>query len=269
MDVSHLFRAALFSALFCSLCFAQSGCASYDPAKREVSRKSNDGFIDYTLKRINSADVDYGKSLDQNRKLLLEETIENGYFWSNLIALALLACLFLIIVWQHQNHTRCEWITAEILVQQEHALARANEQLSDVTSKNHNLVNSLTSARETAIRSLSNSILQSEDSERPMGLARVPRQQPAPSKTAVSKTTGDRNASSTPVAQPGNQIALFTPDVDLMMTVNSLKQQLARAEEQNTLLQRRIAATVREVDSKPKHRRANGDQSDLKSPTMA
>jgi len=112
MDVSQIFRAAFFSTLFCSLCFAQSGRTNYDPAKQQVARKSNDGFIGYTLKRINPPDIDYGKSLDHSRKVLLEETIENGYFW-NLTALVLLACLFLIVVWQHQNHTRREWITAE------------------------------------------------------------------------------------------------------------------------------------------------------------
>jgi len=54
-----------------------------------------------------------------------------------------------------------------------------------------------------------------------------------------------------------------------MMTVNSLKQQLAHSEEQNSLLQRRIAATGRDVESQPKRRPANGDQSGQKPPTMA
>ena len=42
----------------------------------------------FTLKRINPADKDYGQCLDEGRKILLEETMRNGYFWSNLVALA-------------------------------------------------------------------------------------------------------------------------------------------------------------------------------------
>ena len=52
------------------------------------------------------------------------------------------------------------------------------------------------------------------------------------------------------VTENGSQITLFTPEVDLMMTVNSLKQQLAHSEEKNTVLQRRIASASRNRESK-------------------
>jgi hypothetical protein len=41
------------------------------------------GFIDfdYTLKRINPSDIDYGKRLDERRRLVLEETVEAASRW--------------------------------------------------------------------------------------------------------------------------------------------------------------------------------------------
>ena len=85
--------------------------------------------------------------------MLLEETIRNGYFWSNLVALGLLWCLFVIIVYQHRVQTCREWTAAETLAQYEHALARANAQVEEATRSNRGLMDALTALRESALRS--------------------------------------------------------------------------------------------------------------------
>ena len=124
MDVSRPSRivvAGLFLAMLPSLCFAQARPSGYDPAAQAQSPRQKDGFVDFALKRINPADKDYGQCLDEGRKLLLEETMRNGYFWSNLVALGLLACLFVIIVYQHRVQTCREWTAAEMLAQYEHS----------------------------------------------------------------------------------------------------------------------------------------------------
>ena len=156
MDVSRPSRivvAGLFLAMLPSLCFAQARRSGYDPAAQAQSPRQKDGFVDFALKRINPADKDYGQCLDEGRKLLLEETMRNGYFWSNLVALGLLACLFVIIVYQHRVQTCREWTAAEMLAQHEHALARANAQVEEATSRNRGLMEALTALRESALRS--------------------------------------------------------------------------------------------------------------------
>ncbi len=156
MDVSRPSRivvAGLFLAMLPLLCFAQARPSGYDPAAQEQPPKQKDGFVDFALKRINPADKDYGQCLDEGRKLLLEETIRNGYFWSNLVALGLLACLFVIIVYQHRVQTCREWTAAEMLAQHEHALARANAQVEEATSRNRGLMEALSALRESALRS--------------------------------------------------------------------------------------------------------------------
>src|SRR5208337_4359908 len=143
MDVNRTSRvvvAGLFLAMLPSLCFAQAGPSGYDPAAQAQSPRQRDCFVDFALKRINPADKDYGQCLDEGRKLLIEETMRNAYFWSNLVALGLLACLFVIIVYQHRLQTCREWTAAEMLAQHEHALARANAHVEEATNRNRGLM---------------------------------------------------------------------------------------------------------------------------------
>ena len=91
MNVSRTFRIAvvgLFLAMLPLVCFAQERRPAGDPAGQAPSSKPKDGLVDFALKSINPADKDYGQCLDESRKILVDETVRNGYFWSNLIALA-------------------------------------------------------------------------------------------------------------------------------------------------------------------------------------
>src|SRR6267378_4818451 len=156
MDVSAPSRfvvAGLLLAMLPFLCYAQSRRSGYDPAGQGQPSKQKDGFVDFTVKRINPADKDYGQCLDEGRKVLLEETVRSGYFWSNLVALGLLACLFVIIVYQHRVQTCREWTAAEVLAEYEHALSRANAQVEEATNRNRGLMEALSALRESALRS--------------------------------------------------------------------------------------------------------------------
>ena len=67
--------------------------------------------------------------------MLLEETVRNVYFWSNVVALGLLGCLFIIIVFQHRIQAKREWTAAEMLRQFEQSLARSRAQVEEATQK--------------------------------------------------------------------------------------------------------------------------------------
>ena len=107
--------AVLLIAILTPFLAAQSGHSGYDPAAHQVSSNPPNGFLDFTLKRINPSGEDYGKCLGEGRALLLQETVRNAYFWSNVVALGLLGCLFIIIVYQHRIQAKREWIAAEML----------------------------------------------------------------------------------------------------------------------------------------------------------
>ena len=262
MDVSRPSRivvAGLFLAMLPALCFAQARRSGYDPAAQAQSPRQKDGFVDFALKRINAADKDYGQCLDEGRKLLIEETMRNAYFWSNLVALGLLACLFIIIVYQHRMQTCREWTAAEMLAQHEHALARANAHVEEATSRNRGLMEALTALRESALRSQAPP---GEAQDRPAlqtvssRTSSIPASQVATPKNGNAVTAPSRSARAATATSPANQIGLFKPEVDLVMKLNSLEQQLGRSQDEAKLLRRQLNESDRRLQEEQQRNRS-------------
>jgi hypothetical protein len=262
MDVSRPYRivvAGLFLAMLPLLCFAQARPSGYDPAAQEQPPKQKDGFVDFALKSINPADKDYGQCLDEGRKLLIEETMRNGYFWSNLVALGLLACLFVIIVYQHRVQTHREWTTADMLAQHEHALSRANAHVEEATNRNRGLMEALTALRESALRSQAPPG-EAQDRPAPQTVrtrtSSIQASQVATPKNGNATSAADRSASAATATRPANQIGLFKPDVDLIMKVNSLEQQLGRYQDEAKLLRRQLNESDRRLQEEQQRNRS-------------
>jgi hypothetical protein len=232
---------------------------TYDPAGQRQPSRQKDGFVDFALKRINPADKDYGQCLDEGRKILLEETIKNGHFWSNLVALGLLACLFVIIVCQHRVQTCREWTAAEMLAQYEHALGRANAHAEEATSRNRGLMEALTALRESALRSQAPP---GEAQDRPAletvrsRTSSIQASQVATPKNGNATSAADRSPSAATATRPTNQIGLFKPDVELIMKVNSLEQQLSRSQDEAKLLRRQLNESDRRLQEEQQRNRS-------------
>jgi len=248
----HIAAAVILVATSAPLSVAQTGHSSYDPAAHSASYKPRDSFLDFMLKRVNPSDANYGQCLSESRTMLLEETLRNAYFWSNIVALSVLSLLFLVIVYQHKVQTRQEWTTAEILTQLEQALTRSRAQLAEASKKNGQLKDALAALKESASRSPS---LPPEPTERASSSAEKPRTtnaQSVPSPTPKSNSAKPINGGTarSPVAKdPAAQMRLFTPDADFVMKLNSLEQQLAQSREDNKQLRRRIAVGDRRPEA--------------------
>ena len=264
MDVRRSTSIGVILVLSPLLALAQSGSKPPDQPSRPHAYKRDSGFVQYTLSQINPSDVDYGTRWERSRKALVERTLENRYFWSNATAVSLLACLCLIIVRQRNVQNRRDWATAEILAQYEHALNRANVQIQQLASKNCSLANAIADKREQAPEPLQPSPSLPDEQSATKEVSDTERWRIEPSRTAISKHPR-RTQTQIQATENGNQIALFTPDVDLMMTVNSLKQQLAHSEERNTMLQRRLASTNRSRE--PREKQSGSNTVDGKSAT--
>jgi hypothetical protein len=266
MDVSCASRFAMIALLMAAMSsasLAQARRSSYDPASPTQSSKPRQGFIDFTLGRINSSDKDYGQCIAEGRKLLLHETLENGYFWSNVAALSLLGCLFVIIVYQHRIQIKREWTTAEMLAQYEHALSRANAQVDETAKKNLDLMEALTLLKESALRSPA---LTKEATVRPAAAKAHGRTtstqeaQAMPPKNGNTTPDAERPASAATVTRAATQAGLFKPDVDLIMKVNSLEQQLGRSQDETKLLRRQLNNSDRRLqDEQQKNRTLKGE----------
>ena len=262
MDVNRTSRIAvvgLFLAMLPLVCVAQERRPAGDPAGQVPPSKSKAGFVDFALKNINASDKDYGQCLDESRKILVDETVRNGYFWSNLIALGLLACLFIIIVYQHRVQTVREWTAAEVLMQYENSLSRANAHVEEATSKNRGLMDSLTALRESVLRS---QVSPAEAQERPAAetvgsrASSIPACQIASIKGSDAKSASVRSTRAATATSPANQIGLFKPDVDLVMKVNSLEQQLGRSQDEAKLLRRQLNESDRRLQEEQQRNRS-------------
>ncbi|HYL12354.1 MAG TPA: hypothetical protein VEV41_04935 [Terriglobales bacterium] len=253
MAVSRAIRiamAALSIAALSVLLSAQAGQNTYDPASGKAPSRSQNSFLDFTLKRINPAGQDYGKCFEEGRALLLDESVRNGYFWSNLVALSLLGCLLLIIMYQHRLQTRRDWAAARIVAEYEQALARSHAQVDQVTKSNHGLNDALAAIREPALRS---TLKHQNSAQRTSSIAtedRAPRPQPAspPPRATPVKPAIERGANIGVATGSAPQMAPSKLEADIVARINLLEQQLAYAQEENKQLRQRVAEGDRRLE---------------------
>lgn len=236
---------AVLSVLSCAdLRAAEAGPSAQRSAKPRI------GFLDFTLRRINPSDKDYGQCIDQGRAVLIQATVRNRYFWANLIALSALGCLLVIIIFQHRSGSRREWITAEVLAQFEHSLRRSKALFDEATQKNQALKEALTRMQESKLQSIparfdSAEIGGSAAANTGAGLRRVAAE--SPTRTSSGKAAAIRNEGCAAGVESTNQMTLFKADATLIMKVNALEQQLAHAEEQKRELRRQLNEAGRKL----------------------
>jgi hypothetical protein len=236
---------ALAIAFLGSICEGQSHSPKYDPGQLNHSRSTSRGFLDFTLGRINAGDKDYGECLSEGRRFLLEETVKNGYFWSNVTALGLLSVLLIVIIHQRKVLADREWSTTQVLAQFQHALQRNRDQLVTAAKKNRELAELLAITRESAMRTTSLTIPIADRTETVLA-------EPRASATSSSVATNpvDIKKGGNQLQMSGNsvpltsQMKLFTPELDLVMKVNSLEQQLAHTQRDNDALRRKMSNAV-------------------------
>ncbi len=58
------------------------------------------GFLDYALGKINPQDKDYGTAIEVQRSGVVQHTIDDLYFWSNVVTLLLLCGLAAVVLFQ-------------------------------------------------------------------------------------------------------------------------------------------------------------------------
>jgi hypothetical protein len=237
--------------------------STYSPAPAGKPAKQKDGFIDYALKRINPNDLDYGQCISEGRRILLSETLENGYFWSNIVSLGLLGCFLIFIVHRRKVQQRDELMNADSFCQIHNALLRAEVQVDEATKRNHQLMETLAAASEVV-----------------SGPPQVRNETPEPpsKKESAGAATGSSTPATVPVksgsmvstiavgtapakeAKPAPQLGLFTSDVEQIAQVNALQQQLIRCQERVKNLSRQLNDAERRLqEEQQKNRSLKGE----------
>ena len=81
------------------------------------SAPKRQGFFDYALGKINPQGIDYGASIESVRNAVVENTIDDLYFWSNVVTLLLLSGLVAIVLLQWRAAYKREVIAASLIAQ--------------------------------------------------------------------------------------------------------------------------------------------------------
>jgi hypothetical protein len=84
--------------------------APQPPAKHQ-------GFFDYALGNINPRGNDYGATLESRRNAVVGNTIDDLYFWSNVVTLLMLSGLVGIVLLQWRATDKREAIAASLIAQ--------------------------------------------------------------------------------------------------------------------------------------------------------
>lgn len=249
----------LMIAIACPFSWTQTRLSSYEPASHQGSEMRRDAFVDFALKRINPAGTDYGKCLAEGRSALVEETVKDAYFWSNVVALGMLGCLFIIVVYQHRMYGQWVWRSAEVLAQLEQSLARSHAQVKLATERNLALAESV-SALKHALQQVTLSPVKSADgTASPVPRGRTVNAQASAaisSRTDGTRQTSDRQSSAVTnsgpsvatAPSPGSQISLFKPEIELVTKVNALEQRLSRSQEMEKQLRRQLNDAGRKLE---------------------
>ena len=118
MRSSTLIRSLVFSAALCSVAgpvVGQTAVASSTQAGQAAPKRQ--GFFAYVFGKINPQNTDYGATIESSRHSLEEHTIDDLYFWSNVMTLVLLSGLTTVVFLQWRAMDKRELIAASLIAQ--------------------------------------------------------------------------------------------------------------------------------------------------------
>jgi hypothetical protein len=118
MRVPAVIRQVLIATAFCSVTGQSFSQTQSEPGARTTqSAPKSQGFFDYALGKVNPHDTDYGSKMASARDAIVGYTIDDLYFWSNVVTLLLLCGLVAIVLFQWRAMNKRELIAASLIAQ--------------------------------------------------------------------------------------------------------------------------------------------------------
>jgi hypothetical protein len=81
------------------------------------SQHKQQGFFDYVLGKVNPNGNDYGASMQAERDAVVEHTVDDLYFWSNVVTLLLLTGTAAVVFLQWRSAEKKEVIAASLIAE--------------------------------------------------------------------------------------------------------------------------------------------------------
>ena len=118
MRVPAVIRQVLIAIVFCCVAGQFVGQTPSEPGVQALqSAPKRQGFLDYALGKVNPHDTDYGSKMASARNAVVGYTIDDLYFWSNVVTLLLLCGLVAIVLFQWRAMNKRELIAASLIAQ--------------------------------------------------------------------------------------------------------------------------------------------------------
>lgn len=86
-------------------------------AQPQHDARKRQGFLDYALDKVNPGNKDYGSSVQADRESVVANTIDDLYFWSNVLTLLLLCASAAAILLQLRSAEKKEVIAASLIAE--------------------------------------------------------------------------------------------------------------------------------------------------------
>jgi len=175
------------------------------PVPQHPTRKQQ-GFFDYVLGKVNPDGNDYGSSMQTGRDAVVAHTIDDLYFWSNVVTLLLLTGVSALTLLQWRSSYKKEVIAAALIAELWNGRVSDRIEIEQRTEQHNHLVETHNAEVEKSLALKSQSSAQEKDaagnlsrSVRKLTDARVPAsnkgQSPAPAGAdATSTAVPDGNA---------------------------------------------------------------------------
>ena len=118
MRIPAVIRRVLIAIAFCCVAGQFVGQTPSEPGvQTPQSAPKRQGFFDYALGKVNPHDTDYGSKMASARNAVVGYTIDDLYFWSNVVTLLLLCGLVAIVLFQWRAMNKRELIAASLIAQ--------------------------------------------------------------------------------------------------------------------------------------------------------
>ncbi len=128
-------KAALLGLVLATLMAqGQTSRSSYDPAANRPA-KQRESFVDFALKKLNPQDIDYGQKIEKMRQLGILATINDYYYWSNLLAIGVLVIMFCLFFRQDVLLKRRALSVARLVTWYHNELLEARDQAFEQGTK--------------------------------------------------------------------------------------------------------------------------------------
>jgi hypothetical protein len=118
MRIPAVIRRVLIAIAFCCVAGQSFSETQSKPSARTAqSAPKRQGFLDYALGKVNPHDKNYGTSIESARNAIVGYTIDDLYFWSNVVTLLLLSGLVAMVLFQWRAMDKRELIAASLIAQ--------------------------------------------------------------------------------------------------------------------------------------------------------